>query len=314
VQPASDHVPVARAAHPTTIAAAKHATAKASTKTAKTPTVDTKPKKRSAQETHIIWGVGALIGLVIAAIIIFARAKTITTPTPDFAPHAPVQAIVVAETMPAVNGLALHLDASRIELMQVGLVGNVSKWTDASNSTRVAAAPDENSRPTLVKGGHNGLSYMDFGAVGSDRKMAWFSDSSPLVLDNIRAVFMVADGAGFLLCSEDKNHFERAHPLTSAVSPLWQEQFSHAAVRRGVTRINGTVVDGTVAETPTKFPLITVVTTHPVKASRLCWDRALPGRTGGLRIAELIILTEPPSDSDVVAIEAYLKRKWFTPR
>jgi WD40 repeat protein len=82
-------------------------------------------------------------------------------------------------------------------------------------------------------------------------------------------------------------------------------------VREGKTRLNGRLVDGTVADIPPEPAVISVVTTGNARASLIARDRWYKdGRSWWGDIAEILIYNVVLSDAEVAQVEDYLVRKY----
>ncbi len=87
--------------------------------------------------------------------------------------------------------------------------------------------------------------------------------------------------------------------------------WAHANIRNGSTYVNGIEVDGTTTQQPTDYSIISLVTSGNVEASTLALDRTY--RTGGIKLAELLIYDRALTDDERLSVEAYLYQKWMVP-
>jgi len=202
----------------------------------------------------------------------------------------------------------LWLDASADDTIVTNATGNVTNWRTRSASGKSATAYNAggaNAGPTLTRA-FVGSNIVDFGTVGSGKDLKFDATS------NVRAVFMVADVYSsanvFILGDETQFHFHRHHEAPNL--RFFHDTNSSAALRNGQIRRNGVSVGNAVL--PMGYGLITLIPTAGVSASRICQDRKEGSRTGGKRIAELIIFTEAITDAQRDEIEQYLTAKWMT--
>ena len=77
----------------------------------------------------------------------------------------------------------------------------------------------------------------------------------------------------------------------------------------GQTYFNGLLVDGTTTALSSSFNLVSLITTGNVEASSLCGDRTY--RSGGQKIAEVILYNRALSVTERQNVETYLRHKWF---
>ncbi len=216
------------------------------------------------------------------------------------------------------GGLAFRMDASAAECLVTAESGGtvyVTRANDADGRGFYAWATNDASRPVLEAGALNGRPVLDFGAYGSGRCLLWSN-----LVSTVRTVFWVVgsqSGGGFLLScdprygtSDDYTHFHRGDPFNAVQGRLWRGNAS-AFVRGGVTRLNGVVVNGEMAPLGGGFDLISLVTTDNTRASMFAGDRNFPDRSGGQKLAEVLVFTRALSAQEVRDVEAYLSEKWF---
>lgn len=213
----------------------------------------------------------------------------------------------------------LWLDASAAETITTNTSGQVTAWASRSTSGLAATAYTAGgvtAGPSVAVGALAKMNVIDFGSVKSGRDLQIPATS------NIRAVFMVAaidDSEDAFILGGDESfsgtaryHFHRDASYLGHSSNFGylHDSNSAAALRNGQIRRNRVATAYNTA-VGTGYGLITLIPTGGVCASRLCQDRDISGRTGGKRIAELIIFTEPITDAQRDAVEAYLMNKWF---
>lgn len=214
--------------------------------------------------------------------------------------------------LPVTQGLVLHLDASTTGSVRTDGSGRVAQWHGTSGTALHAAPVKPENAPTLKPGVLGGRPVVDSGPAGSDQWLEIRNAEATMErLANIRTVFWVMRGSGFLL-GDDKGHeFHRGYPETVPTGKIWAAKYAASGIQKGVLRVNGEIVDGFTTALPEDFSLITLVTTSSVKACRLSRDRDLTARSGGQQIAELVIYDRPLTDAEVLAVEAHFMRKWF---
>jgi len=216
------------------------------------------------------------------------------------------------------GGLAFRMDASAAGSLVTAESGGtvyVTRANDADGRPFYAWATNDAARPVLASGALNGKPVLDFGAYGSGRFMLWSN-----LVSTVRTVFWVVGsqgGGGFLLgcdprygTSDDYAHFHRGDPFDATLGRLWRSNAS-GNVRGGVTRLNGVAVNGEMTPLGGGFDLISLVTTGDTRASMFAGDRTFPERSGGQRLAEVLIFTRALSPQEVRDVEAYLSSKWF---
>lgn len=155
------------------------------------------------------------------------------------------------------------------------------------------------------------LPVVNLGARSSthDRGLQWSKKLSA------RAIFMVIgsqDSGGTILGTSDNACTFNRYNFTKASNPIYSE-YTDNAILEGVTRLNGTVVNGLKTGFNGGYQVLTVLPTGGVDVGQFAHDRELDAtaaRDGGQRLAEVLIFTESISDSDVAMIESYLINKW----
>lgn len=216
------------------------------------------------------------------------------------------------------GGLAFRVDASAagsLETAESGGTVYVARVNDADGRGFYAWATNDAARPVLQEAALNGKPVLDFGAYGSGRCMLWSN-----LVSTVRTVFWVVgsqSGGGFLLScdprygtSDDYTHFHRGDPFAAVQGRLWRSNAS-GFVRGGVTRLNGVTVNGEMTPLGGGFDLISLVTTDNTRASMFAGDRNFPERSGGQKLAEVLVYTRALSAQEVRDVEAYLSEKWF---
>ena len=96
---------------------------------------------------------------------------------------------------------------------------------------------------------------------------------------------------------------------SDGTTKLWSASYTSAAVRNGVTRLNGVPVDGVTADRPADLSVISLVTTDGVAADAFSRDRNL-GRSWWGDLAELVIYDRALSAAEITSVEAYLAGRY----
>ncbi|MGL5019973.1 MAG: alpha-L-fucosidase [Luteolibacter sp.] len=211
---------------------------------------------------------------------------------------------------PVKSGLILRLDASSADSL-VATGSGIGRWLDADGSGVYAEQNTPSKSPFTLAAAQNGRPVMDFGNFNSSdtgRSMAFKSaQGETLDLTTIRTAFWVMQGSNHLLTSATTYDFHRAGETQT--SAPWQSGLANGNVVNGLTYLNGTFVDGTTTALASGFNLISLVTIGNVSASTLCGDRTF--RSGGQRIAEVILYNRALNSSERQNVETYLRHKWF---
>lgn len=268
------------------------------------PHVPVAPTSKQAQRSRLVLvAVGVLVVGGAAALLLLLPSKK-----PSMAPVAQR----LAMRLPVTSGLLLHLDAGRHDTLDTSITNRVRKWSDAEDKTRYAAPPAVEDGPALSVANLNELPILDFGPYHSDHWME-FKDAKGATrrLSSIRTVFWVVRGPGFLLCDDQLFDFARGGSEGSPDAGIIGGAASDP-VKHGTLRLNGAAVKTVDTPMPQDFALITLVTSGPATASRLCKDRT-SDRTGGQQLAELVIYDRALNEAEVKQVETYLRTKWLSP-
>lgn len=243
--------------------------------------------------------------MVVAAIVaLLLPGKAVMAPA----------AVRIAMQLPVTSGLLLHLDASQHGTTETNITNKVTKWSDPQDKKRGAAPPQPDNGATLNANGLNGLPVVDFGPYRSDHWMEFKDAKGGLrKLGNIRSVFWVMRGAGFLLSDDQTADFARGGDEGSPTAGIFGGGAA-GPVKTSTLRLNGVVVKPVDTPLPQAFSLVSVVTPGPVTASRLCKDRNGNDRVGGQEIAEVVVYDRALSATEVEQVEAYLRTKWLAPK
>ena len=174
-----------------------------------------------------------------------------------------------------------------------------------------------------------GTSTTSYGG-GGDNRMLQFKQQ----LNNIRSVFWVIgsrNGGGFLLSDNvdaSGRYFHRGRASaaetygTQAIDPLWFTCPRNAMIIAGETRLNGTTVNGTTTGLSGGWDQVSwrlaqaddTATNTSISAIWFasCYANNLGRLNGGQDLAEVLIYTNRINDTELAAVEAYLRQKWFT--
>jgi autotransporter-associated beta strand protein len=206
---------------------------------------------------------------------------------------------------PASNAY-FHVDASVTNSFVLNGSGGVMTWNDVRGNGRSASVTTGYSNPTLVNNGLNGKPIVDFGAIGSWQSLMWSETNNA-----IRAAFLVFE-------SKSNEAFLLGHNVSTIYdfhrdgARIYSYPNASRAPMCGLNTINGHTVLGKDAIMPVGFNVIAVQATAPgARASAFANDRAIGGRTGGQRLAEVIIYNRELTDQERRDTEAYLMCKWL---
>jgi len=204
---------------------------------------------------------------------------------------------------PASNAY-FHVDASVADSFVLNGSNGVITWNDVRGNGRSASVLPGYNNPTLIGNGLNGLPLVDFGAPGSWQSLMWNHTN-----DFIQAAFLVFEAKSneaFLLGHLSRTEFHRDG------ARIYNNTHASRAVMCGFNTVNGHSVDGKYAVMPSGFSVIAVQATKPgARANTFANDRAIAARTGGQRLAEVIIYNHELTDQERRDTEAYLMGKWL---
>ena len=117
------------------------------------------------------------------------------------------------------------------------------------------------------------------------------------------------------LAEEAADHAHYVAPSdVNPADPLWDATYANSSIRNGSTYVNGILVNGTTFPMPTDlyngFNLVEVLTNGGgVNADSFNKDRSY--HAGNQYHAEVIIYDRVLTESERLAVEAYLSNKWF---
>jgi hypothetical protein len=225
-----------------------------------------------------------------------------------------VKARELPEPFALPGGLLFHLDASAAGRVLCDADGvSVTNVLDASGGVRSASPADAYPRPQLLAGELNGLPVLDFGAANSGCCLLWSSRA-----DTVRTIFwVIGSQAGGGMPIGTKESADGADFLRADVSRLGVWNGGSAKTLNGATRVDGRLISGALAGLTGGYQLMSLVTADRATASAFAADRfagadaARMARTGGQRLAEVLVYNRVLSDQERRDVEAYLSRKWF---
>ncbi|MCX6880552.1 MAG: hypothetical protein NTW21_43115 [Verrucomicrobia bacterium] len=209
--------------------------------------------------------------------------------------------------LPVSKGLALRLDASQLTGVTDGQ--QMETWQDVSGQANHALRQNYSSAgfPRYAANQLNGLPVVQFDSGASMGDAFQFKRIS-----NIRTVFWVlkenagVSGNHFLMGDSIAYHFHR----NRGNGPMWEPIHSRPEIRKGITKLMGTAVDGTKTALPAaQYQLLSLVTAGNVQADQITQDRHFAGSWQG-DIAEILIYTEPLSTQDEATVGGYLATKY----
>jgi hypothetical protein len=222
------------------------------------------------------------------------------------------------ETVSLITNLYFHLDAS--DLSSMTLDGDrVLEWRGNSNVTNgllaYAINTEDNPAPWLVRGRLNGLPVVDFGAWGGGALLHWNHTNTA-----IRTLFMVFDHIhpeSFWLSDIYDGNYANFHRGDNGL--IFNTSYVTAGLKTGQVSLNGNRIDQMATVVPEEEPfLISFLSADGTAARAACMatDRyPRPGlpkyRSGGQRIAEVLVFNRHLNASEREQVEGYLMRKWL---
>ena len=216
----------------------------------------------------------------------------------------------LAATVPdfVTNEAVFWLDASTLSQLPGQ---EVTSWSDVRGEGHPVAstAPNRvNPKMTAIASGSlAGKVAVDFGSLGSNKDMAFGS-----VLENVMMIFFVMDidNAKYAcLIGGGKGSQRFCRELQASYAAKIAQTSSYSIWTNGEK-----VANPLNTATPSGYNLITYRydgTSGFPCVRYLASDRNIDGRVGGKRLCEVIGFTRVLSDSERVAVEGYLRAKWF---
>jgi hypothetical protein len=182
--------------------------------------------------------------------------------------------------------------------------GRVREWRDVSGLGNHLRQTEASGRPLFVPDAAGDLPVVRFD--GSNDTLLFTSR-----LTAIRTVFWVlredaaaTDGYHHLLGDASSYDF-----YSGASHEIWSAAWASPAVRNGVTRLNGTALDGTVTNRPVSLSLISLVTTGDVTADAFS-RYAGSGESWWGDLAELIVYDRELTGAERKSVEDHLALKY----
>jgi hypothetical protein len=253
------------------------------------------------------------------------------------------EAVVVGRDLPIANpvndsSLQFWVDAnSSSNAFQIGANSRVTRWSDVRDVgktidaiCRGAFAYDNGTAlwgaacygPKIQTAALNGRNVMDFGKYSSSTWMGFVSDYNSIRnITGIRTVFWVfnsEEGGGWLLGGNGTYNFHRGEPNTAIIktNPIFGTDITWVPVglRLGGFYADGQLINPTVTGMSGGWQLFSVVSGEDVQATTFARDRPGDGgvtRTGGQKLAEVLIYNRMLTETERRDVEAYLAYKWF---
>ncbi len=206
---------------------------------------------------------------------------------------------------------------------------SVTRWENLAASGACAgwSAQYVVNKPTLLEGELNWLPVVDMGTFGSQKQMRFKNaNGENATMSNIKSVFWVIgsqNGGGFLLGGGGNGYnFHRGGDgAGSSSGDALLHGASDSAIREDVVwRINGTGVTPTSTGLSGGYDVVSVVVSDESKSTaadgfafdgRYVTDPdSYNGRTGGQRLAEVLIYDRVLSSEERQQVETYLQQKW----
>jgi len=208
---------------------------------------------------------------------------------------------------PATNAY-FHVDASVTNSFVLDGTGRILTWQDWRGNGLLATVQSGFSTPALLPAALNGKPVVDFGALGSLQALGWNHTNTTIkaafvVFQSLATTAQVLGGV-----TNQAQDFYRG-----ASGQLYNNDGSTAsrAVVYGANFVNGWRIEPMVATLPTSFCVISVIPTTDARASAFAMDRYYTARSGGQRLAEVVIYNRALTDQERRDTEAYLMYKWL---
>jgi RNA polymerase sigma-70 factor (ECF subfamily) len=207
---------------------------------------------------------------------------------------------------------SLRLDASRADTLTLDAEGRVSRWADADGRANALTNGVPARQPVRVPDALNGLPVVDFGPYyGSAAGCGLFLEGRKT---GVRSAFVVYEGRhpDAVLLGEAPGIGTCAYTRSlNTANAVWSANTAQE-VRTGSTALDGAFVNGAAAELTTNaFHVVSSV----VNGSGVTTVGALGNdrnyRSGGQRIAEVILFDRKLSPAEQAAVDDYLLRKWL---
>lgn len=214
-----------------------------------------------------------------------------------------------------VPGAALHVDANLN--VETDGSGNVVHWGGVDGAGYACTNRNgAGAAPTLVANGLNGMPVIDFGAASSGQHLVWHTNIM------VRALFYVmkAENKFVSFCGsvcpemEVVDHFTRYNNQDGYI----YDPSVQTGARGGIVRLDGHRILNPHQYTlsTSSFKLLGHTLDCPAMANAFGCGALEKGnlratRTGGLQLAEVLIYDRKLTDDESLAVQAYLRYKWF---
>jgi hypothetical protein len=145
-----------------------------------------------------------------------------------------------------------------------------STWSDSSGKSNHAS---KGGSPSVVTNAQNGFSVMNYTANGQRHKFS--------MINTVRTVFWVVsqdssvNGSGFRYILSDSTKHPHWHNNNNG--KFWGS-YTAAQIKNGITRLNGTAINGETNNYPNNLSVVAVRTTSNVDADQFGYDRTITGR------------------------------------
>jgi len=207
----------------------------------------------------------------------------------------------VSTVAPVSDGLVLHLDATVVDglasgsklTVWPGRVAGVDGTTGSLLEAGTVIIDALNGQPVVRFSGTS--QYYSFPEITNVRTVLW------VLREDADAV----NDYDFILGHTGSYQFHRGPN-----KEIWFPGVADAAITGGETRVNWTVVDGTVTRVPTTWSVLSLVTTGNVAANTLAIDRGIGSRTFDGDMAEVLIYDRPLTEAELQQMTEYLTVKW----
>ena len=215
-----------------------------------------------------------------------------------------------------VSGAALHVDATRN--VETDGSGRVLFWGGVDGAGYACTNRHGlGAAPTLLANGLNGKPVVDFGAASSTQHLVWHTNI------NVRALFFVMKASNRQVtfcgsvCPEMNvvDHFTR---YCNDLDGFIYDKVVQLGARGGIARLDGHRIPNPhqYVLSTNEFKLLGHTLDCSAMANAFGCGALQQGnlravRTGGLQIAEALIFDRKLTDEESLAIQAYLRYKWF---
>ena len=185
----------------------------------------------------------------------------------------------------------------------------VTTWPDVRGEGHPVASTSRGVNPKMISTGGTlaGKKAVDFGNLGSNKDMAFGS-----ALNNVMMIFFVMDidNAKYACLIGGGNGNQRfCREKQAAYAANYNQTQSYSIWTNGEK-----VADPLNTATPSGYNIITYrydSNSNFPCVGYLASDRNIDGRIGGKRLCEVIGFTRVLTDAERVAVEDYLRKKWF---